>query len=151
MRGVYTASAKITALAAAKTVMYVTAPSNKIVEVLSATLTDENNATNFQFRGSFTRVAAVGSPSGTAVTPQPHESGDAAAGSTVVANITNEPIYFGTDLWTESAPSLFGWKHEPVRDDEKLYITPGQTLGLRIITTPTSFDCDVRWTFKEIG
>ena len=30
-------------------------------------------------------------------------------------------------------------------------MTPNTSIGVRMITTPTTFDCDVRITFREIG
>lgn len=151
MKGVYTATQKISALAAAKTLMYITAPSDRIVEILSATVTNESNATNFQFEAQLANVTTLGTPTATTVTPTPQEKGDQAAASTVKANVTaSEPTY-GSALHQEGAASLVGYRFEPPTELERIYIAPSQTVGLRMITTPTSFDCDVRITFREIG
>ena len=60
MRGVYTAVAKISSLAAARTLMYLTAPSNKVVELLSASVTNESNATNFQGQVAIQDISSLG-------------------------------------------------------------------------------------------
>lgn len=151
MKGVYTAVYKISALAAAKTLMYLTAPSTKTIEILSVTVTNESNATNFQYEVQIANVTTLGTPTATAVTPTPHEKGDQACGSTVAANVTaSEPTY-GSALHQEGAPSLVGYRFEPPTELERVYVAPSQSIGVRMITTPTSFDCDVRLTFREIG
>jgi hypothetical protein len=49
MRGVYTAATKISGLNAQKTLMYLTAPAAKVVEIIAATVTNESNVPNPQF------------------------------------------------------------------------------------------------------
>jgi hypothetical protein len=150
MRGVYTAATKIAGLNAAKTMMYITAPSTKAVEIIGFTCTDESNATNFQMEVAIANITTLGTPTATAITPTPHESGDQAAASTVKANVTaSEPTY-GTTITQEGAAVILGYRHEPA-PEERLIVTPGTSIGFRMITTPTAFDCDVRLTFREIG
>lgn len=150
MKGVYTAATKISALAAAKTLMYITAPSAKVVEILSVTVTNESNATNFQMEVAIANITTLGTPSATAITPTPHESGDQACGSTVKYNVTaSEPTY-GTTITQEGAASLVGYRHEPL-PEERIYVAPSSSVGIRLITTPSTADFDVRLTFKEIG
>ncbi len=150
MRGVYTASIKISGLNAAKTLLYLTAPSNKVVEVLSATVTNESNATNFQGEVSIENISTLGTPTKTDITPTPHEKGDQAAGSTVAGNVTaSEPTY-GTVITREGFASLVGYRHEP-QPEERIYVQGDSSIGVRLITTPTAFDADVRLTFREIG
>jgi hypothetical protein len=150
MKGVYTSAYKISGLNAAKTVMYLTAPSNKVVEILSCTVTNESNATNFQAEIAIKNITTLGSPTATSVTPTPHEKGDQAAGSTTAANVTaSEPTY-GSTITQEGFASLVGYRHEPA-PEERIYVAPSQSVGIYFATTPTSFDCDVRLTFREIG
>ena len=150
MKGVYTASYKIAGLNLSKTMMYLTAPSNKVVEIIACTVTNESNATNQQMEIQIANVSTLGTPTATAVTPTPHEASDQAAGSTVKANVTaNEPTY-GSALTQEGAPSLQGYRFEP-QPDERLYVAPGASVGIRMITNPTAMDTDIRLTFKEIG
>jgi hypothetical protein len=151
MRGVYTAVAKISSLAAARTLMYLTAPSNKVVELLSASVTNESNATNFQMQCAIANISTLGTPTATSNTPTPHEAGDQAAGSTVKHNVTaSEPTY-GTTITQEGAPSLVGWRWEPLSEADRIYVGGGASIGIRMITTPTSSDFDVRLTFRELG
>jgi hypothetical protein len=150
MRGVYTAATKIAGLNASKTLMYLTAPAGKPVEIMSFSVTNESNATNFQMQVAIANISSLGTPTATSITPTPHEAGDQAAASTVKANVTaSEPTY-GTTITQEGAASLNGYRHEPY-PDERILIPAGASVGFRMITTPTSFDCDVRLTFRELG
>jgi hypothetical protein len=150
MRAVYTAALKIAGLNASKTLAYLTAPATKAVEILTATVTNESNATNFQMEVAIANISALGTPTATAVTPTPHEAGDQAAASLTKFNVTaSEPTY-GTTITQEGAAALVGYRHEPA-PEERLIVTPGASIGFRMITTPTAFDCDVRITFREIG
>jgi len=150
MRGVYTATQKISGLNAQKTLMYLTAPAAKVVEIIAATVTNESNVTNQQMEIQIANITTLGTPTATAVTPTPHEAGDQAAASTVKANVTaSEPTY-GTALTQEGAASLPGYRFEP-QPDERIYVAPGASIGIRMMTTPTAMDTDVRLTFREIG
>jgi len=159
MRGVYTAAFRISGLSAAKTLMYLTAPSNKVVELLSASVTNETNETNEQLLCGFQRVSSLGTPTATSITPKPHENGDQAAGSTLKANVTaSEPTYpaVGQDadipgaFGLEGFASLGGWFFDPT-PEERPIIAGGDTWGLRMVSTPTSFDAVIKLTFREIG
>jgi hypothetical protein len=149
-RGVYTAVYKIAGLNASKTLMYLTAPSTKAVEIIGVTVTNESNATNQQNQVAIANISTLGTPTATAVTPTPHEAGDQAAGSTVKANVTaSEPTY-GTTITQEGFASVVGYRHEPA-PEERLIVTPGSSVGIRMITTPQAMDTDIRLTFREIG
>jgi hypothetical protein len=150
MRGVYTSATKISALNASKTLAYITAPSGKVVEILSVIVTNESNATNFQGEIAIANISSLGTPTATSVTPTPHEAGDQAAGSTTKFNVTaSEPTY-GSTITQEGFASLNGYRFEP-QPEERIYVASGASVGIRMITTPTSFDADVRITFREIG
>jgi hypothetical protein len=156
MRGVYTSALKAPTITAAGTLAYFTAPANKVVEILAITVTNENNATNYQMEIQLCRITSLGSPTGyTAVTPQKHEAGDQAAGSTVNianTNLRQEPTtYSTTPVTQEGATSVVGYRHEP-QPEERIYFTNSDIFGVRLITTPgASTDFDVRITFREIG
>lgn len=159
MRGVYTAAYRIAGVSAAKTLMYLTVPSNKVVEILSVSVTNESNETNEQLLVGLQRVTTLGTPTATTITPKPHETGDQAAGSTVKANVTaSEPTYpaiaAGADIpgafGLEGASSLGGWYFDPT-PEERPIVPGGETVGLRLVNAPTSLDLVVRWTFREIG
>lgn len=152
MRGVYTATYKISALAAARTLMYIQPASGAVAELLYASVTNASNATNQQIECSLTMVTSLGTPTATSVTPSPHEPSDQAAGSTVKANVTaSEPTYTGAvSVNDEGAPSLSGWFWEPAANRTAI-ATNAKPWGIRMISTPTAFDCLVNLTFREIG
>src|SRR6516225_11083214 len=106
MKGVYTSATKIAGVNSAKTLAYLTAPSNKTIEIIGVTVTDESVATNFQLEIAIANISTLGTPTATQVTPTPHEKGDQAAGSTTYFNVTaGEPTY-GTTITQEGAPAL---------------------------------------------
>jgi len=152
MKGVYTVSIPIAALAAAKTALYITAPATKVIEILSASLTNESNETNEQVECCLQRVNVLGAPTKTDVTPAKHENGDQAATATCAGNVTaSEPSYVAdTEIGREGFPSLGGWRFDPV-PEERMYIPPSGTVGLRVLNSPTAFDAIAKLTFREIG
>jgi hypothetical protein len=156
MRGFYTASGKASAITAAGTLAYMTAPANKCVEIVAVTVTNESNATNYQMQVALTPITTLGSPATySAATPGKHEAGDQAAGTTVNIATNNgrtEPTtYSGTPTIQEGAASINGWRYEP-QPDERPVMTNSVNWGVRLITAPgASTDFDVRITFREIG
>jgi hypothetical protein len=143
MRGVYTAVYKITALNAARTLMYLTTPAGLVAEILSASVTDENLATNFQMQVAITRITALGTPTDTGVTPVAHEAGDQASTCTVRGEVTA--------VFQEGAAAVAGWRFAPLSEHERIYVPPSSSIGIRMITTPSSFNADVTLTYREIG
>jgi hypothetical protein len=152
VRGVYSAHIAISGLAAAKTLMYITAPANKVVEILSASITNDSNETNEQCFAGFQRISSLGTPTATTLTPGQSEAGDQAAGSTVKGNVTaSEPTYAAdTEIGKEGFSSLGGWYFDPT-PEERPIIGGAASLGLRLFNSPTAFDAMVRITFRELG
>jgi hypothetical protein len=153
MRGVYRANIKASGLNSGRTVVYITAPSTRVVEILSAKIGNESNTTNQQLSAAFQKISSLGTPTGTTLTPTKAEQGDQAAGSTVVGNVTaSEPSYASnTQFDLQGFASLAGYQHAPV-PEERLYIAASDSWGLRLLTTsPTAFDCDIELVFREIG
>jgi hypothetical protein len=154
MRGVYEATVPITGLAAAATLAYLTAPAGKVVEVLSASVTNRTNETNEQCECTLHKVSVLGTPTAATITPTKLEQGDQAAASTVKGPVTaSEPTYTSApnvEAGREGFPSLGGWRYQPV-PEERLVIAPGDTWGLRLLNSPTAFDAVVRLVFREIG
>src|SRR5437879_4309309 len=89
MRGVYTSAAKITGLNAAKTIFLITAPSNKVVEIIAITVTNESNATNQQNQVALQNITTLNAESAAADQSRPL-SWPAAAG--VAAEPRSLPI-----------------------------------------------------------
>jgi hypothetical protein len=154
MRGVYEASYEISANAAAKTLLYITAPSNKVVEILSAEVTNASNETNEQCEAGWSKISSLGTPTATVVTPTKMEQGDQAASSTVKANVTaSEPTYASAptiEAGRKGFASLAGWQYPPL-PEERLIIAGGDSWGLRLYNSPTAFDTTIRVVFREIG
>jgi hypothetical protein len=152
MRGVYTVDIKISALAAAKTLLLLQAPAGACVEIISAMVgSSGSNVTNQQLEAEWAKVTTLGSPTGTAITPSPQEHGDVAAGSTVTGNLTVEPTTYSAQIYDHQGfPSLGGYQHQPV-PEERIVVSPSAAIGLKLISTPTSLDLVVRVVFREIG
>lgn len=150
MRGYYTATIKISALAASRTILFITAPATKCVEIVRFSLTNSSNVTNQQNEIQLKNISTLGTPTATTITPVPDEAGDQAAGSTVKGNVTaSEPTY-GTVIVDEGFASLPGYVHEPQPDARK-YVTAGTSVGWFLNTVPTSMDTVLMFEFREIG
>ena len=153
MRGVYKANIKIAALATTKTVLLLTVPTNKVVELISARITNSSNATNQQLEATWAKVNVLGTPAGTTLTPSKTEQGDQAAVSTVLGNLTAEPTSYlaNTAYGDMGFPSLTGYLFEPL-DAEKQYFAGADVWGLRLLTaTFSAQDTIVEVSFREIG
>jgi hypothetical protein len=155
MRGVYKASIKASGLTAAKTLLYITAPSGKCVEILSASVTNASNATNAQLEAVISKISSLGTPTATTITPTKLEQGDQAAGSTVKGNVTaSEPTYAtapAIEVNRRGFASLAGWEYAPVPED-RLVIAPTDSWGIYLVTSSlSSTDLDIELTFREIG
>lgn len=158
MKGVYRASIKISGLSTAKTILYITAPATKTIELLSAQIDNATVETNEQLEAVWQKVTTLGTPTATTITPSKTEEGDQAATSTVKGNVTaSEPTYgaessgvYPDSHGRKGFASLAGYDFQPT-PEERFYIPPSGTYGLRMISTPTAFDCIVTATFREIG
>lgn len=155
MRGLYTAGYNATGVnSSPRTLMYITAPSGKVVELIEAHVTI-HSTTDGQIEVAIQRITTLGTPTATAVTPTPHELGDQAAGSTVAANVTmDEPVYTAGKFFNlQSQPSRSGWHwySTQVRGNQ-IYVAHTASIGLLLnagITVSTIVDLSV--TFREIG
>lgn len=156
---VYSAAYRISGVTAAKTLMYLTAPSTAVVEILSASVTNESNETNEQIACALQRITSLGTPTATTVTPADHENLSPSASSTVKANVTaSEPTYGAVAqnadivgaFGLEGASSLGGWDFNPM-PEERVIVAPSASIGLRLLNAITSADLVVRLTFREIG
>jgi len=153
MRGVYSSAISIAGLNAQKTLIYITAPSGRVVEILGSTVGGSgSNVTNQQLKFLWQRITTLGTPTGTTITPTPTEKGDQAAGATVVGNVTaSEPTYgAGLVHGQRGVPSLGGYDPN-FQPETRFYIQPSDSWGLRLMTTPTVFDAEVELVHREIG
>lgn len=152
MRGVYTAEIKVTAFASIKGAILIQAPALKAVEIISAHIGSVGtNVTNQQLEAVIARVATLGAPVGTAITPNPEEAGDQASGSTVTGNLTTDITTYGVNLDHQGFASLAGYQYAPV-PEERALIPPAGSAILRLPVAPgVAFDAVVQVKFREIG
>ena len=160
MRGsalTYTATYPISGLNSARTLLYISSPSDAVVLVTATHVYDESNETNEQLGIGWHRITTLGTPTATTLTPTPTHYGFPAAGSTVKGNVTaSEPTY-PTNRWDNAYaltgfPTLGGMHYTLVdAGGEPLVISPSSSYGLRIYSTPTSFDAIVTVQFEEWG
>lgn len=154
MRGVFRATGTVAAVTTAKTLVYVTAPSDAVLELLSARVTAQDEDTSEQMFVELNRIATLGTPTATTLTPKPTEEGSAAFGGTCKYNVTgSEPTYDAvTDaIAAGGANKLAGWEYVPL-PEERAYISPGDTVALRLVDAlSVSTDLSFELTFREIG
>ncbi len=152
MRGVYTAEIKLSAFSSTKGIILIQAPSLKAVEVISAHIGNVGtNVTNQQLEAVLARVATLGSPVGTSITPNPEEAGDQAAGSTVTGGLTTDITTYGVNLDHQGFASLNGYNFAPVPEERPL-IPPAGSGIIRLPVAPgVAFDMIAQVKFREIG
>lgn len=153
MKGAYTAQIAISSVTAAKTLLYITAASSRVVEIISAFITPSgSNTTNQNCRAAWQRIGTLGTPTGTSITPTPTEYNDQAASSTVVGNVTaSEPTYTSGVIHGHMGfSSLGGYQFTPV-PEERPCIPPSGSWGLRLLDSIASADLVVDVTFVERG
>ena len=154
MRGVYRARVKITGVTTAKTLLYLTAHSGKPIEIYSARITDYNEHTSEQILAELNRIATLGTPTATTITPKPTEEGSAAFGGTCKGNVTaSEPTYDGEgdQISDGGANKLGGWEYVPL-PEERPIIAPSDSVGLRLIDAlANSSGLVAEIVFREIG
>lgn len=151
MRGVYVAETKISALAAAKTVMLLEAAAGKSIEVLSAVCVEvDKAASSQQVECELARVTTLGTPAGTSITPNPTEPGDQASTTTVLANLTAEPTAYGVNVDHDGGSSLGGYRYQPIPEERALDAVAG-SVGLRLVNAPNSGDFVVQVKYREAG
>lgn len=153
MRGVYNCQAQITSVSTSRTLAYITAPSGKVVEILSASVTDANITAAEQLDIGFGIISSLGTPTATSITPRPTEKGDQAAGSTTKVNVTaSEPTYTGEPFTDrQSPPNTSGYFYDPL-PEERPIIQPGDSYGLKLLTAPgNTYTFNVNLRFREIG
>ena len=152
MRGVYTATATISGLNSSRTLLYITAPANKLVQILSAHIGNNSNETNEQCYATFKRVTTLGTPTATTLTPSKHELGDQAAASTVKGNVTAaEPTFTAnSEFGRKGFASVNGYDFLPTPEEQPT-IQGAETVALVLENAPTAFDATVTVVFREIG
>lgn len=151
----YSAAIKISGVTTARTVLHLTVPAGRHVEIVSAMVTGVS-ASSQQLECSLHKVAS-GSPTGTAVTPSRHDLGDTASACTVVGNLTGEPTYTSAPVVNHghsAQPSLGGWLYPlvPRAKEHRLQLAATEAYGLRLLNAPSpSIDLIAELVFAEVG
>ena len=151
MRGVYTAEIEAS-VSAAKTLVHITVPADSVIEILSCSITNSSIDSNEQLEAGLFRVATAGSPSGTSITPQKHENGDAASGVTALGDLTVEPTAYDSLGFDHNGFSnLGGYRYDPL-PEERPIISPSGAVGLRLLAAPGSAtNIHAQIVYREIG
>ena len=154
MRGVFRVAPTISGVLAAKTLVYITAPTTAVLEILAARITSQDEATSEQLYAELNRISSLGIPTATAITPKPSEEGSAASAASAYYDVTaNEPVYDTADnaLYVGGANKLAGWEYVPLPEERDI-IKPGDSFGLRLLANlanATNLTAEIRW--REIG
>lgn len=155
MKGVYTATIEITGVTTAQTLLYLKAPADIAVEVLSATVTNGDNDTAEQIVCELKAVSGVTAATmASAITPTPTEGvvdGGQVASSTVSGNASAEPHYYELTHYDKQGVNNLGG-YEFVGMPEERIVLKGQTeIGLRTTETIASTMLIAQIRFREIG
>ena len=152
MRGVYTAEIEIAALSAAKTVVLLEVPADMVIEILSASIANMDRDTAEQLEAGLFYVATKGTPAGTSITPEKHETGDAASTVTALGDLSAEPTTYNTKAADRQGfNNLAGYRYDPI-PEEKPVVSPSGLIGLRLLAAPsTGFKAACQIVYREIG
>jgi len=152
MRGVYTAEIEIASLSAAKTAILLECPSDSVLEIISGSITNMDTDSNEQLEAGLFTVTTKGSPAGTSITPEKHETGDAASGVTATGDLTTEPTtYNSKGVDRQGFSNLAGYRYDPL-PEEKPIVSPSGLIGLRLLAAPSAgFKAACQIVYREIG
>lgn len=134
--------------AAAESQIEVTAPSDSILVLLRAWLTQDNAETSTMEVVEIIRKSAAGT--GTSVTPEPFDEGAQAFGGTARRTMTAEGTVSEV-VYRESFNILNGWLWVPT-PEERVVVAPSGIIGLRFPEAPeASIDVTAGLIFQEVG
>ena len=153
MRGVYTANIEASGVSTARTLAFLQSPTNAVIEILDASVTNATNESNEQIHCAFQRILTVPAALiGVAGSGYQHEFRDKLSDTIVSGNVTaNEPTYrSGFNHGKQGASSLGGWFYSPI-PEARIYAGPSEAWGLRLLGAPTAFDAIISVTYREIG
>jgi hypothetical protein len=144
----------IATVTTAKTLVYLTTPSSMAIEILSARITAQDEDTAEQISAELNRIATLGTPTATSITPKPTEEGSAASSVTAAGNVTaSEPTYdaAGDAIARGGANKLAGWEYVPL-PEERAIVRPSDSVGLRLIDDlANATDLTAEIVYREIG
>ena len=154
MRGVYTADFTASGIATGpRTLLMLQAPSNGVLEILRASLTNQTNPVSEQLQVGLYRVTAIGAPvfSGVANNMK-HENLDATTTASASGCIlSGESTFNANPIDRQGVNNLAGYSYDPL-PEERPIIPPGNYVGLRIMNpsvTNTILTAEI--IYREIG
>ena len=140
-----------TTLTTAKSLIYLEAPSDAVLEIINWSVSDTDNDTNEQAEFVLQRVTDKTNVAGTAVTPAPTAVGEVASGATCKSPVTTEPDgTVGTEYYRRGVALLQGYEVYPDRD-ERVYVSPGAAVVIKSLNTITSTGVQASITWRELG
>ncbi|GIW60049.1 MAG: hypothetical protein KatS3mg087_1115 [Patescibacteria group bacterium] len=118
---------------AAKTLLLIESHASRMTLLSQLRIGNQDNNTAERWKISVTRVATKGTPAGTSVTAKPLRTNDAAAGFTVLANLTTEPTsYETTDVLNFGESNLVGVRWQTLPGSE-IIVPPAGLIGVRLL------------------
>lgn len=154
MQGVYKLTNTVSAVTAAKTLAYITTHATKPIEIYRVSVSCQDEDTSEQILAEFNRIATLGTPTATTVTPKPTEESSSAFGGVAKTNVTaSEPTYDASTaaIAAFGANKLGGWEYVPL-PEERPIIAANDSVGIRLIDAiSVSSDLTVEIVFREIG
>lgn len=136
-----------------KTSITITAPSNRIVKVKRHRSTQQTHKTSEQYEMTLQRASAAGTGAASPPTPEPDETNQGAAGSTIAHNHSAEPTYTaGAYLERANFNSLTGRDSPQLQGSDK-FISPSGILGAFNATpaATTTYTPIQEIAFDEVG
>ncbi len=131
-----------------RTLLEITAPSNRLAELIEAWVTQTDSETSTQEEIEIIRKTVAGT--GTAETPEPLSANSGAAGSTSLSNCTGEGT-LGNRVWREGFNILSGWRYQPV-PEARIWVPPSGIVGIRFAQAPeASINVTCGLVFAEHG
>lgn len=139
----------VTVISTARTILEVTAASNRMLCVIEAWLTQEISETSQQESVEWVRKSAAGTGTGTA-TVNVHEVNQGAAGFTARQNCSAEGTV--TDLIgpRHGFNALSGWFYAPL-PESRIWVPVSGILGFRFPVAPVSASWSAGMVVEEIG
>lgn len=144
MRGVFTATAKITTTG--DQILAITAASDESIEILRAEITS-NDETNVMAECGLYRATSA---TGTAVTEKATEAKDDGSHSATVVHTATPTGQEADAVYRSFAPLTGGWIYSPI-PEERIVLAGGDCLILELTETITSASIIGSITWREIG
>ena len=135
-------------VAAAKTLIRITAPATMVLLLLRAKITQSGSVTSTQARGTIQRASTAGT--GTAETPEKLESGDPVATFTAITDLTAEPTLTGDPILDEGFNWLNGMLWVPA-PEERIWVPPSGIALLRLPTLGATMTVSAEIILGEVG